>query len=69
MSEQSDSVRSGWGWPARSNKAHYFHSGCASLCGKWGYLGEVENDKHRSPDNCKECMKRREKLFPTEPAQ
>jgi hypothetical protein len=54
MSEQSDSVRSGWGWPARSNKAHYFHSGC---------------DKHRSPDNCKECMKRREKLFPTEPAQ
>jgi hypothetical protein len=48
----------GWGWPANSRKAHYFHDGFRSLCMKWMYSGQVEQGKDESIDNCAECMKR-----------
>lgn len=52
----------GWGFPLRSKKAHYFNNELVSLCGKWMFTGKLEDDKHNSPDNCKICMKKREKL-------
>lgn len=48
----------GWGWPLLSRKAHYFVKHRA-LCGRWLYMGVLENDKHDSPDNCTACNKRR----------
>lgn len=50
----------GWGWPALARKAHYFVDG-RSLCRAWFYLGRLENNKHKSPDNCKACMKKLDK--------
>lgn len=50
----------GWAWPVNSRKAHYFVDG-RSLCGKWMYLGEVEEGNDYSPDNCRECIRRLEK--------
>lgn len=50
----------GWGFPANSRKAHWFVAGRA-LCGKWFYLGHTETGNDTSPDNCKACLKRRDK--------
>jgi hypothetical protein len=50
-------LKEGWGFPGKSNKAHYFIEG-RSLCRKWGfYLGELEQGKDESPDNCAECKR------------
>jgi len=50
-------TKSGWGWPVYSKKAHYFVDG-RSLCGKWLYLGSLEQGNDDSRDNCAECKKR-----------
>jgi len=49
-------AKEGWGWPANSRKAHYFVDGL-SLCGRWGYFGEVEQGNDDSPDNCAVCKR------------
>lgn len=59
--------RRGWGFPALARKAHYFaqEAGKAftsSLCGSWAFGGYLSDDKHNHPDNCKRCMKKRERL-------
>ena len=56
----------GWGFPINSRKAHYF-IGAMSLCGKWIYAGRLEDDNHKSPDNCVSCQKKRVELTPTLP--
>ena len=48
--------KSGWGFPGRAKKAHYF-IGMRSLCRKWMYGGALEPDNGPSPDDCKECRK------------
>ena len=50
----------GWGWPSNSKKAHYVVEG-RSLCGKWLYLGQLEQGNDGSPDNCTACKKALEK--------
>lgn len=53
----------GWGWPAKSKKAHFFLANDQkSLCGKWLYWGPREDTTHESPDNCAGCKKSRAKL-------
>jgi len=56
------SEKKGWGFPSNSKKAHYFFNDSISLCGKWMFTGKLEDDNHKSPDNCKACMVKREKL-------
>lgn len=52
----------GWAWPLNSRKAHWFAAGSAtSICGRWMFFGRREDTKHNSPDNCRECVRRREK--------
>jgi len=46
----------GWGWPSNSKKAHYFREGRA-LCGKWLFLGKLEQGNDDSLDNCTACKK------------
>lgn len=55
----------GWGWPGFSKKAHYFIDG-RSLCGKWMYLGELEDSNHESSDNCATCKTRHARMQPKE---
>ena len=55
-------IEKGWGWPGASKKAHYFNQNVMSLCGGWMFTGELEDSEHQSPDNCKSCMKKRDKL-------
>ena len=52
----------GWGFPLNSKKAHYFDNDMICLCRRWMFRGELFDEKHDSPDNCKECMKRRLKI-------
>lgn len=52
--------KEGWGWPPLSKKAHYFDGG-RSLCGKWLFLGVVEQGGDESPDNCQQCRRELEK--------
>lgn len=60
-------VTRSWWFPLNSRKAHYFDddfdNGTISLCKRWMKLGNapLEDDNHKSADNCKECMKLREK--------
>lgn len=52
--------RKGWGWPTNSKKAHYFFDG-HSLCGKWFFLGAVDDDAAgatKGPDNCAACQRK-----------
>ncbi len=54
-------MASGWAQPINSKKFHYFREG-RSLCGKWLYLSSALDDdteKTDSPDDCRECLKRR----------
>ena len=52
----------GWGFPGLSKKAHYFNAGDSiSLCGEWMFSGIRFDEMHEHPDNCKMCMKKREK--------
>ncbi|HEX8312762.1 MAG TPA: hypothetical protein VF614_15680 [Chthoniobacteraceae bacterium] len=64
-------LKQGWAWPPISRKAHYFPEGEAtSLCNGVAFTGGTrEDDNHHSGDNCKQCMRRREKLAgaPTAP--
>lgn len=57
MSERD--VVGGWGFTARSTKAHYFRDG-TSLCRKWGFRVSTaphEPDKGPSPDDCLACRR------------
>lgn len=54
--------RRGWGFPLNSKKAHYFIGG-RSLCMKWMYSGNLEQDDAESPDDCAECRRRRNKTI------
>ena len=57
------SENEGWGFPGRSNKAHYFLVNGMSLCNKWGfYCGPKEQGLDDSPDNCTACKKALKKL-------
>ncbi|NVM20573.1 MAG: hypothetical protein HWN68_02195 [Desulfobacterales bacterium] len=47
-----------------SKKAHYIQEDHRSLCGRYIWLGPVEQGNDNSPDNCKECIKRLKKLRP-----
>lgn len=67
-------MRKGWLWPRNTKKAHYFvedkEQSSFALCGKMAMLftpteeifSNVEDDKHNSKDNCKECNRKRIKL-------
>lgn len=46
----------GWGFPANSQKAHYFIDK-KSLCNKWMFFGELEQGNDDGPDNCTACKK------------
>jgi hypothetical protein len=54
----------GWWFPLNAGKAHYFNDNITSLCGRWGKFNNapLEDANHTSKDNCKACMKEREKL-------
>ncbi len=60
MSDEKRVVR-GWGWPALSKKAHYFEDG-RSLCNRWMYMGQLEDNNLDSPDDCATCRKRLAKV-------
>ena len=52
----------GWAEPTKSRKYHYFRNG-RSLCGRWGFFGELQGDEPyaKSECDCRECWRRREK--------
>lgn len=52
----SDDGKQGWGFPLNSKKAHYFWA-ARSLCGKWGFWGELDEGIHND-HKCKDCQKR-----------
>jgi len=52
----------GWGFPATGRKAHYFHHEAVSLCGKWAFLGELDDSQDDHKQNCAECRKRKKRL-------
>lgn len=56
-----DNAKRGWGWPPNTMKAHYFNGSIVSLCSKWMYAGELHDTMHDHPDNCADCVKRRNK--------
>lgn len=63
MNDQPESVQEperGWGFPSNSKKAHYFHGG-RSLCSRWAYWGHLEQGDDESPDNCRECVRRKKR--------
>jgi len=45
-----------------TKKAHYIRKDCRTLCGRYAWLGDVEQGNDESPDNCAECKKRLRKL-------
>jgi len=56
-------LEEGWGFPTRSNKAHYFLKNGMSLCNKYGlYRGPKEQGNDDSPDNCTACKKALKRL-------
>ena len=61
MNPQFKEPKNGWGFPANSRKAHYFIDG-RSLCGKWFFLGTLEDSNDDSSDNCTACKKALQKL-------
>lgn len=47
----------GWAWPGASRKAHYFSTSGRSLCGRWAYFGEKdENQKHGTAPQSGDCI-------------
>ncbi|OYD16962.1 hypothetical protein CH330_01450 [candidate division WOR-3 bacterium JGI_Cruoil_03_51_56] len=50
------SEKEGWGFASNWRKAHYIING-RSLCGKWMFLGELEQGNDDSLDNCTACKK------------
>ena len=62
-------MSSGWGWPAGAKKRHYFVGReSQSLCRNWLYWRAVIDTDHKSPANCRVCMRQREKLKAEEEA-
>lgn len=59
----SEKQKKGWGFPGLSRKAHYFDNDAICLCEKWMFIGDLYDDKHDNPDNCKTCMKKRDKKY------
>lgn len=59
--ESDPLTKQGWGFPTQSRRAHWFSAG-RSLCGKWGYLGDLTKSQGVSekpgPDDCTECHRR-----------
>ncbi len=55
--------KKGWGFPINSKKAHYFDGDSMSLCNRWMFLGELEDDNHDSPDNCASCKTKLTKKY------
>jgi len=62
----------GWSFIGNSRKAHYFiieegKTGGTSLYGNWmllfGNSAYLEDNKHFSSDNCKECSRKRVILY------
>lgn len=64
MSEQAQ--KRGWYSLLNSRKWHYFNGETTSLCRRYAVFvlnpAELCDDNHDSPDNCKECKRRREQL-------
>jgi hypothetical protein len=51
--------------PGRSKKFHYFRGG-RSLCGGWGFFGELDADNNAieekcDPETCKQCWSKRQR--------
>lgn len=62
------SAKAGWNWLINSRKWHYFGTDGRSLCGKFMILGgnrDASEEDTPSPDNCKECFKKRQKMAVT----
>lgn len=53
----NEKPREGWGHPLIGRKWHYFVGGI-SLCGRYRYMGELEQGNDTSPDNCVTCARR-----------
>lgn len=51
----------GWGWPSLAKKAHYFIDG-TSICGRWMYMGTINDTETSGPDDCAECKRRWTKM-------
>lgn len=58
--------KKGWGFLLKAKKAHYFDDHSISMCGKWMFVGELFDDKHWHPDNCKICAIKRFKKYAKE---
>ena len=51
-------MRAGWGWPGNARKAHYFdENNSVSICGRWMFTGERDENNARSPDDCVACRR------------
>ena len=62
MNDENE-IGKGWGFPLNTRKAHYFDNDAISMCGKWMYMGQLEDNNHTSPDNCAICKRKREKQY------
>lgn len=51
-------TKRGWGnpRPMSGTTFHYFVDS-QSLCGRWMFMGEMEDANHDHPDNCVACKK------------
>jgi len=62
----TEKPKEGWafvfGARFHSTKAHYIKSDCRSLCGRYMWLGDVEQGNDDSSDNCAECRRRLKKV-------
>jgi hypothetical protein len=52
----TERIPQGWGWPAAAHKAHYFIRG-TSLCGRWLYTGQLDDNPAPGPDDCLPCQR------------
>lgn len=71
MTDSAQTLPAGWSLPGGARKWHYFLAGDAfSLCGRYGFNQDTDraDENHDSPENCAECMRRRERLAPSAPA-
>jgi hypothetical protein len=70
MPRSMNEVKEGWGFPSRSNKAHYFLANGMSLCSKYGfYHGQKEQGDDDSDDNCTACKKALKRLIERKQAE
>lgn len=53
-----DIKKQGWSKPFLAKKYHYFKRGeGTSVCGKWLFVGEREDDMHEHGENCAKCKR------------